>query len=73
MKEDSGPWLMGDYGRSLLQLPLPPASLCMDHSRTTQRMELGEDCENPPRHQTVVIMGLSNLCTSHLLYIYLSI
>lgn len=73
MKEDSGPRLLGDCGRSLLQVPLPPASLCVDHSCTTQRMELGADCENPPRRQTAVILGLSNLCTSHLLYIYLSI
>ena len=57
MKEDSGPWLMGDYRKSLLQLPLPPASLCMDHRRTTQRMALGEDWESPPRHQTVVTLG----------------
>lgn len=72
MKEDSGPWLMGDYGRSLPQVLLPPAALCIDQSCTTQRMELAEDCENPPRHQTVVILGFSNLCTSPLyLFVYL--
>lgn len=45
------PRLMGSRGRSFLGTPLPPARLCVDHSHSPPRVELGRELCNPPKHQ----------------------
>lgn len=58
---------MGDCRRHLPKVPLPPASLCVDRSPPSPRMESGEDYGPLPGTKRWPSWDLSSLCPSHLL------